>query len=109
LVGVAFACRRAGRDRWALVGAALVVAFALFAVPVWIRGSAVMRLQESGLRPDGSRYLVAPTVVVISSVAVLVDGARRSWLRTLLVAHSIMVIVVAFQLANPRSTAIEWD
>ena len=109
LVAVGIVCRGAGRDRWALSLAALVAAFAMFAVPVWIRGSEAMRLHDSGLRPDGARYLVAPAVLMVSAIVVLVDGARKAWLRWLVVAHAIVLIAVSFQVANPRSRSTSWD
>ena len=109
VIGIAFACRRATRDRWALAGIALVGAFFLFAIPVWIRGSQAMRLHESALRPDGARYLFAPVVVLVSGIVVLVDGARRAWLRWVIVMHAVVLIAVTMQVANVRSKATPWD
>jgi hypothetical protein len=105
---VVFACRRAPADRRWFAVAALVFAFVLFAVPVWARGSSPMRMHASHLNVVGARYLVAPVVVLVSGFAVLVDGARRRWLQSLMVVHSVVLIVVSFQLVNPRSDATPW-
>jgi hypothetical protein len=109
LAAVALACRRAGRDRWCLAIGALVMAFALFAAPVWVRGTTGLRLPDSGLTPAGARYFVAPVVLLVGGVAVLVDGSGRAWLRRLVVVHSIVLIVVGFQIANLRSISTPWD
>ena len=109
LIALVVGCRRAGRDRWCLVVAALVMAFAVFAIPVWIRGSEPLRLHASGLSPSGSRYLVAPIALLVGGLAVVVDGAGRSWLRRLVAVHAIVLIAVSFQLDNPRSVLPPWD
>lgn len=109
LVALAVVCRRAGRDRWAFAVGALVMAFVVFAGPVWIRGSEPMRLHASGLRPDGARYLLAPIVLVVSGLVVLVDGAQRVWLRRIVALHAVVLIVVGFHIANVRSVSTPWD
>ena len=109
LVAIALACRRAGRDRWCLAAGSLVTAFALFAAPVWVRGSTGLRLPEAGLTAAGARYFVAPIALLVGGVAVLVDGSGRAWLRRVVVAHSIVLIVVGFQISNLRSVSRPWD
>ena len=109
LAALALACRRAGPDRWWLAAASLVMAFAVFAAPVWVRGSTGLRLRDSGLTPAGARYFVAPVVLLVGGVAVLVDGSGRAWLRRLVVVHAVVVVVVGFQLANLRSISTPWD
>lgn len=108
-VGIAVACRRAHRDRWILAAAGLLTAVVVFAVPVWIRGSAPMRLHAAGLRIEGSRYLVVPIALLVSAAAVLVDGAGRTWLRRLVVLHAVVLIAAGFQMSNIRSAARPWN
>ena len=105
---VVIASRRASTERFVFAGTSLGVAFALLAVPIWVRGSAPMRMTADHLNLVGSRYVVAPIVILVSAIVVLVDGSGRRWLRSVVVCHSLVLIVAGFAMVNPRSNATPW-
>ncbi|HEY2814671.1 MAG TPA: hypothetical protein VGJ03_14500 [Acidimicrobiales bacterium] len=96
-------------DRWWFAIAAGLASVALFAVPVWIRGTEPMRLLSGEFTDTGSRYVYVPLLVLLSGLFVLVDGSGRRWLEAGATAHAAVLIVVCFGLAGFRSAGPTWS
>jgi hypothetical protein len=83
--------------------------------PVWSNGTSVV-VPRAGVAPVPiQRYVVVPAMLLVGAAGVLVDptDASRGRLearvgRPLLVAHSVIVVVMSFSLANPRSAGPAW-
>lgn len=79
----------------------------LFAVPVWIRGTEAMRLQQA-FTLNGSRYVIVPALLLVSAAALAVESTGSRWLRSLLALQMVVVLVTSLGLANPRSEGPRW-
>lgn len=102
--------RSVSRPRWFVAGAAVALSVALFVVPVWLRGSLILRLRAgNAIHPGGSRYVVVPVLLLVTALVVVLDEARNSWTRRALCLHGLVLIVVCFGLANQRSRGPEWQ
>jgi hypothetical protein len=109
LAVVAAVCIRGAPSdrRWFAFGS-LAFAFALFVVPVWIRGTGFMHLGGGRLNLNAPRYVIAPIVVTASGLLVLVDAGGRRWLRYLVAAHGVLLLVVCLRMPSARSNAESW-
>jgi len=102
--------RSVSRSRWFVAAAAVALSVALFVVPVWLRGSLILRLHTgNAIHPGGSRYVVVPVLLLVTAVAVILDDARNSWTKHAVCLHGLVLIVVCFGLANQRSAGPEWQ
>jgi hypothetical protein len=107
---------RAERDARLFAVFAVVEAVLVFAVPILTRGSKVMRLVDDVYNVNGSRYLIAPVLILFSAVLVLVDRQRstmrapaRRWLQGLVIAHSLALVVTSYALEGKRSQGPSWE
>jgi hypothetical protein len=108
---------RAGRwflgielDRWWLAGGAAVVALAVYLSTTWIRGDLTIGLTKAGTFDEGgSRYLDVPVILLFTSLAVLVDGAARRWLRAAFVSWTVLVVAASLRLPTLRSGGPSWS
>jgi hypothetical protein len=94
-------------QRWFALGAT-AYGVVLFVVPVWLRGTAPMRLSPHQFTAAGSRYVLVPAAILLSGLVVLVDGSSRRWLIGTVVAHGVLLIVLSYALASPRSQGPPW-
>jgi hypothetical protein len=102
--------RSVSRARWLVAAAAVALSLAMFVVPVWLRGTLILRLHaDNSISPGGSRYVVVPVLLLVTAVVVIVDAANRSWTKRVVVLHGLLLIVVCFGLANERSRGPEWQ
>jgi hypothetical protein len=100
---------RVARDRQWFAVVAIVASVVLFVVPVFVRGTLIIRLTSGEFTGAGSRYVYLPVLVLFSGLAVLVDGSSRRWLRYAVGAQAIALMVICFGLASLRSTGPTWS
>jgi hypothetical protein len=100
--------RCSSRPARQLAVVAAMYAVGLFVLPVWIRGSAGMRLVDGVYNQAGSRYAVAPVLLLATAAAALADGSGRRWVRGLVVGHTAVVIILSLFAANFRSIGPRW-
>jgi hypothetical protein len=99
--------RGGSRRRWpALVAVAYSVVF--LAVSILVRKPIGLRLQSGTYIELDQRYLVIPVMLLMSAVAIWIDGAPWQWLKPLFVAHLAVVIACSFALDNRRSDGPAW-
>ena len=102
--------RSVSRTRWLVAGTAVAISIAVFVVPVWLRGSLILRLHAgAAIHPGGSRYVVVPVLLLVTALVVVLDDARRPWAKRAVCLHGLVLIVVCFGLANQRSRGPEWQ
>jgi len=102
--------RSVSRSRWYVAAAAAALSVALFLVPVWLRGSLILRLHAGqAISPGGSRYVVVPVLLLLTALVIVLDEARNSWTKWAVFVHGLALIVVCFGLANQRSRGPEWQ
>lgn len=104
------ACNRGKWLAFAVVTLGYSVAF--FMLPLIIRGDEMAQL---GLvwNDAGARYAVIPVLLIVTSVAVLIEHARigripRAVLATGVLVQIVVVIALGFQSDNFRSNGPEW-
>ena len=81
----------------------------LFTVPVWIRGTEVIRLTAGEFTGAGSRYVYLPLLVLFSGVVVLIDGTSRRPLVAFVAGQSAALMIVCLGLSSLRSTGPTWS
>jgi hypothetical protein len=101
--------RHIDRDRLWFAAVAVVSSLVLFAIPVWIRGTVLVKLTTGVFTGAGSRYGYVPLLVLYSGLVVLVDGTRRRWLVAAVAAQGAALMLVCFGLGNPRSPGPTWS
>jgi len=94
--------------RWFAVVSA-VLSVVLFTVPVWIRGTEVIRLTAGEFTGAGSRYVYLPLLVLFSGVVVLIDGTSRRPLIAFVAVQSAALMIVCLGLSSLRSTGPTWS
>jgi hypothetical protein len=100
---------RVASDRRGFAAIAIVGSTVLFAVPVFVRGTLLIRLTSGEFTGAGSRYVYLPVLVLFSGLAVLVDGSPLRWLRYAVAAQAISLMVICFGLSSLRSTGPTWS
>jgi len=105
---VGLSIRNAPADRRWFGLVSLTLSFALFAVPVWIRGTGFMHLGGDVLNRNAPRYVVAPIVVAISGLLVVVDASGRRWLKWMVAVHGIVLLAICLRMPSSRSNATPW-
>jgi hypothetical protein len=108
-VVVVAAPRRIDPDRLWFAAVSLVLSMVLFTVPVWIRGTDVIRLTSGVFTGVGSRYVYLPLLVLFSGFIVLIDGTTRRPLVGLLAAQSITLMIICLGLSSLRSPGPTWS
>jgi hypothetical protein len=109
VVIVAAAPRQIAVDRrWFAVMSA-VLSVVLFTVPVWIRGTEIIRLTTGEFTGVGSRYVYLPLVILFSGVVVLIDGTSRRPLVALVAVQSAALMIVCLGLSSLRSPGPTWS
>ncbi len=111
LVVVIVAARPARIDvdrRWFAVISA-VLSVVLFTVPVWIRGTEVIRLTAAEFTGVGSRYVYLPLLILFSGVVVLIDGTSRRPLVAMVAVQSAALMIVCLGLSSLRSSGPTWS
>jgi len=79
-----------------------------FAVPTWLRGLEPLMRLSSAYNSNGSRYLIVPSLLLLSAVVCAVDRAGHRWLRNLLAVQMILVVALSLGLSNLRSNGPPW-
>jgi hypothetical protein len=106
---------RAERDAKVFAAICAVQALVVFAVPIALRGSKAMQLADGAYNLNGSRYLVAPILVLLSGMLVLADRQRPAtrdasqWVRGVLVAHGVVLIATSYSLNGARAEGPSWE
>jgi hypothetical protein len=108
-VVVVSAPRRIDRDRLWFATVSFVLSMVLFTVPVWIRGTDVIRLTSGVFTGVGSRYVYLPLLVLYSGFVVLIDGSPRRPLVALAAAQSIALMIICLGLSSLRSPGPTWS
>jgi hypothetical protein len=106
VIGAAPSAPAARAERW-MPGMLAVTALVVFVVPVWLRGTAGMRLIEGQSSPGGARYVVVPLLMLVTAGCILADRLSPV-VRRLIVAQTALVIVFNFYASNPRSGGPSW-
>jgi hypothetical protein len=89
--------------------AALGYSFVLLVVPVYIRGTSLMRLVAHSFEEGAPRYVVMPVLLLTSALAIWIDGSGWRWLTAVFVAHMAVVIAFSFSATNLRSKGPNWS
>ena len=102
--------QRLSFERAWLVGGAAVTAVASYLVPTFIRGSGVIGLLYHGrYDPSGSRYVYPAVFLLFSAVVVLVDGSGRQWLKGIVAAQAVIIVVASLRVGGLRSNGPPWS
>jgi hypothetical protein len=101
--------RISSERRWFAAGS-IALSLAMFAVPVWARGTGGFVLVVGGeFNAVGSRHAFLPLLLLLSAIAVLADGSDlRRWLIPTLTVHSVVLMILCFNLSSARSGGPGW-
>lgn len=108
VVVVVLSLPRVGADQRLFGLGAIALGAVFFLLPVWLRGTEGMRLSPHHFNPAGSRYVLVPAAMLLSAVAVLVDGTRIRWMIGVVVAQGVLIVVMSYALVSPRSDGPFW-
>ena len=105
----AYCAARLERPASRLAIAAVACSVLLFAVPFWLRG-VEYSIGSEALTLPGSRYLVAPSLLVLSAAALILDSVRTPRAALIIVgAWFALVAMTNFTMSNGRDAGPSWQ
>jgi hypothetical protein len=116
LVTVGFGVARGDARSRSLIGTTFAFSLVVFAIPVFVRGTALVSPYGEEVNLLGSRWMIAPILFLAAAVLLVLDRSPPAWpapvrwsSRGLFVLMIGVGIVTSFRVENARSQGPSWS